>query len=444
MESYKQEYKLIQQTPIIHFQHMQNGATLRATEVKPKLDRFIVEQMGGRGKIPSSWFVKSDETDKIALDYKMKFEISLHEGITEKDAIRKSKQGYYSIEAYKCKRNNDEHGKRSNQRLADSEINKMYFANMVSSRNLTVEKYKTEVEKNFKETVFCNPEKCDILLTIICFKKDLMAAIKKYIDDFFIIENFGSRQSKGFGCFITEDGMKKSVGSVLNEYGYKYFYAECQTKNNEKLMNIAMTVYAVLKGGLHMSNPPIKGYIQRGFINSVYGKEIVGDKAAIVKMLNGEEKNPNDVYYYVRALLGFADHYEFRHKYRGNVYVYSLGENDFNICRFRSPVTIKIFGKQIFFYVNKKAFSDITGQTFYFLDGNLPGHLIKYSDKKNYIENHGLEICTPKKFDDDDIDSLISGFVAYFNKNREKLQDFSKPFNDAKDTVLEKGVNISD
>ncbi|HEC99336.1 MAG TPA: hypothetical protein ENN18_03005 [Proteobacteria bacterium] len=33
--------KLKQHTPIIHFQHDQKGATLRATELKPKLDRYI-------------------------------------------------------------------------------------------------------------------------------------------------------------------------------------------------------------------------------------------------------------------------------------------------------------------------------------------------------------------------------------------------------------------
>ena len=40
---YKLEFTLKEHTPIIHFQHDQDGATLRATEVKPKLDRFIIK-----------------------------------------------------------------------------------------------------------------------------------------------------------------------------------------------------------------------------------------------------------------------------------------------------------------------------------------------------------------------------------------------------------------
>ena len=37
---------LKQHTPLIHFQHDQEGATLRASEVKPKLDRFILTRLG--------------------------------------------------------------------------------------------------------------------------------------------------------------------------------------------------------------------------------------------------------------------------------------------------------------------------------------------------------------------------------------------------------------
>ena len=42
---YKIVFTLKQHTPLIHFQHDQAGATLRATEVKPKLDRFITEKI---------------------------------------------------------------------------------------------------------------------------------------------------------------------------------------------------------------------------------------------------------------------------------------------------------------------------------------------------------------------------------------------------------------
>jgi len=43
---YNFKITLKQHTPLIHFQHDQEGATLRASEVKPKLDRFILTKLG--------------------------------------------------------------------------------------------------------------------------------------------------------------------------------------------------------------------------------------------------------------------------------------------------------------------------------------------------------------------------------------------------------------
>ncbi len=61
MSNFKLEFKLIQHTPIIHFQSYQDGATLRATELKPKLDKFLLSK---NSKLPKS--------DKDSLNYKVK------------------------------------------------------------------------------------------------------------------------------------------------------------------------------------------------------------------------------------------------------------------------------------------------------------------------------------------------------------------------------------
>ena len=44
MSNYKLKFTLKQHTPIIHFQHNQHGATLRASELKPKLDKFLMKK----------------------------------------------------------------------------------------------------------------------------------------------------------------------------------------------------------------------------------------------------------------------------------------------------------------------------------------------------------------------------------------------------------------
>lgn len=65
---------LKQHTPLIHFQHSQEGATLRASEVKPKLDKFIIERcfhnsfeeckeyLVGYSEKNEQYFVKSSTT----------------------------------------------------------------------------------------------------------------------------------------------------------------------------------------------------------------------------------------------------------------------------------------------------------------------------------------------------------------------------------------------
>lgn len=74
MYDWQKEYKLVQHTPLIHFQHSEPHACLRATEVKPKLDRFLIEQLekddrfgDGRWK---KWFV--GDGSQQSFDYMMR------------------------------------------------------------------------------------------------------------------------------------------------------------------------------------------------------------------------------------------------------------------------------------------------------------------------------------------------------------------------------------
>jgi len=69
---YQLEIKLKQHTPLIHFQHDQEGATLRASEVKPKLDKFILSKLvpETREKGKNEGWIK-DKNGKVWLDYKM-------------------------------------------------------------------------------------------------------------------------------------------------------------------------------------------------------------------------------------------------------------------------------------------------------------------------------------------------------------------------------------
>jgi len=63
---YNLSFKIKQHTPIIHFQHDQTGATLRASELKPKLDKFLFDKCKNK-KCPALPF-----GEKGNLDYKVK------------------------------------------------------------------------------------------------------------------------------------------------------------------------------------------------------------------------------------------------------------------------------------------------------------------------------------------------------------------------------------
>lgn len=436
-------YELKQETPIIHFQHNQSGATLRATEVKPKLDRFIIKKLGGAKNVNKDWFVKETE----ALNYKMQISAMGKPTISQTIDLAIKARKFPPSQSMTVDQKAE---KRKIDDALKSEINEMYFGNMVkNSKN-----YDEDVRSTYKETVFFQS---GIDLRIICLNKELIETIDRYIDEFFIVHNFGTRQSKGFGGFSVRranGALQKTSIDVLIENGYKFFYTEIQGGNcDHKLMlNHAKNIYSVMKGGYNHTiwkekedrymypDRYIKGYIQRDFINDFYGLDVGSDKAYIKRhkrvlpssSCSSKRKNAAsdyENYIFVRALLGFADNYEFRDDCRkGRVDIFCLGEKDFDIDRFKSPITIKIIGNCLIFIFG--SFDEICGKTFWFSPNGYDEEQLKeknYTEKKKYIMNSGkfVKIITPEKFDKNDVVKFIENFVAYFDKEKEKLGKFA-------------------
>jgi len=443
-------FELEQQTPIIHFQHDQEGATLRATEVKPKLDRFIIKKMGGIDKI-KDWRIK----DTNALNYKMKIQASGDGEV--------SKSGDLMIEGFKT---NDKDLKKESRNA----INKMYFGNMVSEKDSSnsikaPDDFSREVKEQFKETVFFD-HKTPIKLTIICFIPKLLNEIKNNIHEFFFVENFGCRQSKGFGGFKVVNPIQQANSDcieLLKNRGYLFFWTEVKEGSFSELLNHAMTIYAVLKSGINMTRwddkqqrylkpkAYIKGYIQRDYLDLwEKDKRIGSDKALIKKHKKirdgeswpqkrkiGDEYVRYDDYVFIRAILGLADHYEFRDLRKGNVYVYSLNEKEdsFDISRFKSPITVKIIDKKIIFIFNPDAMQNILGKEFYILTKNVPENKKSVEEKCLYIKENGHIIKTPDKFSID-IKTLITGYVDYFNRKKSVLMEFDHPYKKSANITL--------
>ncbi len=427
---YLKTYHLLQQTPLIHFQHNQQGATLRASEVKPKLDKFIIKKIGD--KIPKNWFI--DDTQ--ALNYKMRIvaegEPKRSEAIETAIELKNEKDRLRSANERNSKL------KRDLEKKLRKEINEMYFGNMVSDNERN---YRQKVTEAFKETVFYSN---GAQLTVTCFIEDLRNAINTHIEEFFLVHNFGTRQSKGFGGFVISESERNSKDPVtlLSEHGYNFFYVDVNGSPGFKaMMNHAKNIYAMMKGGYNHTkfdkDSYVKGYIQRDFIDEFFNKQTGSDKAYIKKhksLTENEKKNNRyDSYLFTRALLGLADYYDFMRGTDeisgGKVDIFSLDKDNFDVERFKSPITIKVIDNQLFFIFG--SFKEICGKEFYFAPNGIPNKntfdKMSYKDKKTYIESNPdifIKISTPKKFDNDDIIKFINLFAKYFENNKYKLSNF--------------------
>lgn len=200
--------KLKQHTPLIHFQHDQYGATLRASEVKPKLDRFIIENVFENDWDNCKEFLvgykksrkESDKERKIeeeklnqvlkqkfndgfrALNYKMKIEacnLDEYFKLEERDTKTKyDKRTGRNIEVFSLE---DFPMLLSNMGGKENKSDLMNFS-YSSGINLIISFFDIKKEENLKDT-------------------GLYDIVEKEIRYFFANNNFGQRSTKGFGSF---------------------------------------------------------------------------------------------------------------------------------------------------------------------------------------------------------------------------------------------------
>ncbi|GBU08784.1 hypothetical protein AwDysgo_21150 [Bacteroidales bacterium] len=231
--------KLKQHTPLIHFQHEQEGATLRASEVKPKLDRFILARLGKgdreagiKDAEDKGWLVGSGQHP--ALDYKMKFIISEKPKISIINEVAKDRSGQVEVR----------------MRPSDKKIiNKLkpyplFFANM-DADNEDPSEYKcfSFLNKQFEMQLFSF--KSDLIEYLISLKTE--GEKLNLFADFFQRHNFGTRQSKGFGSFYID-----KEDSLYEEIDLKYRFSIDFDRNLiwKDLFDPIDLLYKSLRGGI--------------------------------------------------------------------------------------------------------------------------------------------------------------------------------------------------
>ena len=424
MYDWQKEYKLVQHTPLIHFQHSEPHACLRATEVKPKLDRFLIEQLekddrfgDGRWK---KWFV--GDGSQQSFDYMMRI-------TPNSEQVERT----HSIERAIARA---EH-RPPNANL--HEIHKNYFGNMASGNSI-----QDTIRETFKESLFY---KDGLTLTIRCFIPELLTFIDEHIRGFFMMHNFGTRQRKGFGSFTvdisTEPNAPKGF-DLVGKYCPNAYYCKLDGNvNADALLDAVWVISAFLRSGFNRG----EGNYVRGFVFRYFQREknpLANDKAFVKQQVlhnvydeatRGEHLHPygNNVRYrYVRGLLGTNENSRFCRAPRGetredrtvhNIYIHSAE----GVERFPSPLLFKPIGKFVFILPQKMP-DEIFGSEFYILEKNQEDeydskatseqklNYLKQECKNRMIKTPTAEELAPEaKSGDEALKRFLDAFAKDFN-----------------------------
>ena len=425
MNDWQKEYKLVQHTPLIHFQHSEPHACLRATEVKPKLDRFLIEQLekddrfgDGRWK---KWFV--GDGSQQSFDYMMRI-------TPNSEQVERTQSIERAIARAEHRPPN----------ASFHEIHKNYFGNMASGNNI-----QDTIRKTFKESLFY---KDGLTLTIRCFIPELLTFIDEHIRGFFMMHNFGTRQRKGFGSFTVDISTKPNEPKgfdLVGKYCPNAYYCKLDGNvNADALLDAVWVISAFLRSGFNRG----EGNYVRGFVFRYFQREknpLANDKAFVKQKVlrnvydeatRGEHLHPygNNVRYrYVRGLLGTNENSRFCRDPRGgtredrtvhNIYIHSAE----GVERFPSPLLFKPIGKFVFILPQKMP-DEIFGSEFYILEKNQEEEYDSKatSDQKlNYLQTEckGGMIKTPTA------EELAPGAKSGDEALKRFLDAFAKDFND--------------
>jgi len=380
---------------MIHFQPHAGGAALRSSEVKPKLDRYLRKQYGK--EVPAGWTIPGQPN---ALNYKMRI-----------TAVGPDKSGGLTVKDCKS-----------------------YFGNMGQAEP--------------KDLVFR-----DCLLEIICFIPELMTFLDANIGSFFVLHNFGTRQSKGFGGFLVKEKTSEAKAEqIIRKNGCPYFSAVFPNGTDLRgKLNHAMVVYACLKNGIAMGERKFYGYATTGYMP----EDVGNDKEFIRDHLIKRKQPAYPSYEFIRAVLGLAENYDYRQNGKVKVIQYqdtviengrarvplaSL-EKALGIKRFHSPILIKIFHNKMFFLLQED-YNLILDKVFIFIKERDWSPIQAMINRKQFdkaqqaIYDSAKVIATPAAFD---AAFFMDDFTDYFNEEKYKLRRCPRDWKPSAELTLEKG-----
>lgn len=348
---------LQQHTPIIHFQAEQEGATLRATELKPKLDRLITRKLSLIDDELMEEFEGEIQLVKDAVEHKKPL-YSIKIRCVHRHEARTDVFQYYYFDTQMSDDEKQRIEKKLPPQLHICAVTCIapapYFANR--------DKVK-EGEERWEEVRLGVLWTGYIELTISSWQEGVVRLLKKAAPYLFMIENFGTRQSKGFGCFST---VPKAESTKLHN-ALSYFDFASKKKAPEKIAELFKEInntYKTLKTKPGKGKGEVDSKLRDYFLkeeNIQWEREFVRDRLAKKNNLQSEVK-------YVRALLGLAESYDYQDLKPEKPSV-KIQHTAKRIERFKSPITFKVYQNQLYLLANSPN-NDIFSQSFQFYVGD--------------------------------------------------------------------------
>jgi len=313
MGNYKCEIELKQYTPMVHFQSDEPGACLRASEVKPKLDKYVLAWLNKHNitsaNLPVNWCNVQGNQASIALRYKMRFLAKKNEKLEE---------GHPSFFGNQGNRNHQ---------------TSLLWNEIVNMTVICLTDIKIRVALPGQDEKECT----------------LLEILKALIPAFFATHCFGMRSNKGFGSFGVEriDKSSEFPKSVMTQ---ELLPSECeqaffmsykqQTNDSLLLLDDIYIISSLMKGGVNQQHFQSQLH-QAVHMSSRYDcasndEDRASEKAFIIREVfnQSEREKYNKIlragyrvkqipsttrYYYYRALLGLAGNYSFFGRDRSNM-----------------------------------------------------------------------------------------------------------------------------
>lgn len=282
--------KLECHAPMLHFQGHLSGVTLRASEVKPKLDRFLIDQVGEQ-RLENCFL-----GDKKALNYKLSF---LDTSPDFSEINKKSKS-------------------------------LMYYGNSHTTKLVTT-----------------SPQ-----LQIICFDQLLQEIILEYLESFFIVTNFGTVQGKGYGSFtVGRPSEAKVIKTLMEVYSLDKIYRMAGFDSSDQALEQIKNFYQLTKSGINFGGRYQRSslflYMHKMGIDNekaeIKQKGLVGRYGTYRADSYQINKNPK----FVRAVLGLGGFLLFRDRNKGTEKI-GIKSMDRSIERLKSPLFFKLINKTVY------------------------------------------------------------------------------------------------